>query len=373
MRLFSGSKSKTPANRVEQSRQKRSARTQERVSSVTNRVINQARNRQVISRGKLFGSPIHQQAATRRSRRTFYLTMDQRGSELRLPTLPVFHPGWRLISGLIAVAALAGLVSMFISPFFQVGSVNIQGLQRISPDEIAAELNLENRSIIEIDRNEILEKVSSKYPELIDIKVNVEMPNIITMSAVERQPVLAWRRGEQILWVDADGFIFPARGEAGSLVIVDGQISLPLEPLSVEELVAESEASAASAAADTANADSADAASAAAESAGEAADPASAALAGLPSNPKANLALLAAALELSQKLDPGTQLLYTEVNGLGWVNQQGWKVYIGKDLNQFDEKFALYQTIASHLADQGIQPTLVSVEQMNAPYYRLEQ
>ncbi len=75
----------------------------------------------------LFGKPIHQQVATKRARRQFYVTMDQRGAELRLPAITVINPGWRLLSGLLAALALAGIIAMLISPFFQIMSVEVTG------------------------------------------------------------------------------------------------------------------------------------------------------------------------------------------------------------------------------------------------------
>ena len=87
----------------------------------------------------------------------------------------------------------------------------------------------------------------------------------------------------------------------------------------------------------------------------------------------ANPAVLDAAHALSQKLPPETVITYRHDNGLGWTDPGGWQVYIGKDLNKLEEKFGMYQSIASYLASQGLQPVLVSVEHLNAPYYRLEQ
>jgi hypothetical protein len=52
------------------------------------------------------------------------------------------------------------------------------------------------------------------------------------------------------------------------------------------------------------------------------------------------------------------------------VDPNGWQVYIGKDLNQFEAKMATYQAIISELESRGIRPTLVSVEHLDAPFYR---
>ena len=56
----------------------------------------------------------------------------------------------------------------------------------------------------------------------------------------------------------------------------------------------------------------------------------------------------------------------------GLENPQGWQVYIGADLANFEAKYDMYQKIAKHLGDQGVKANLVNVENLNAPFYRLE-
>jgi cell division protein FtsQ len=71
-------------------------------------------------------------------------------------------------------------------------------------------------------------------------------------------------------------------------------------------------------------------------------------------------------------LPKGTPMTFSAASGLGWKDTGGWEVYIGTDLDQYDQKIALYQSISTQLAGQGITPALISVEFLNAPYYRLE-
>lgn len=370
MRFVRASNERTPStSRADQARQRRSKQTQERVNTVGNRAVNPERSRPATTvRGNLFGRPLHQQVGAKRARRQLYLTMDQHGTELRLPALPVFHPGWRILSALIAVLALAGIITFYSSPFFQIMAVDIIGLQRISAEELLGKLNLEYIPIVEIDPKAITEAIAADYPDLMDIQVTLEMPSFITISAVERQPVLAWRQGDNLTWVDADGFIFIARGDAGPLLTIESENDIPLAPLAVEEISAQAKA---------------------AEKATQEAKSETAAKPGLfsqvASTPeekavekekgleKADPVLIAAAQELIQKLPPETILIYQQEHGLGWTDPQGWQVFIGKDLNQFEVKFALYQSIASYLAKNEIKPVLVSVEHINAPFYRLEQ
>jgi len=48
-------------------------------------------------------------------------------------------------------------------------------------------------------------------------------------------------------------------------------------------------------------------------------------------------------------------------------------VYFGRDINNIDIKLAEYQTIIGVLESQNITPTLISLEFLHAPFYRLEQ
>jgi cell division protein FtsQ len=353
MRSRSGSNDKN-ANRSEAARQRRTERSQQRVDMASDRITNPVRPRPVTVRGNTFGTPIHRKAGTQRVRRQFYLTMDQAGAELRLPAITLVNPGWRLLSFLLAVLALVGIISVWNSPYFRIESVEVTGLQRLTPADLTGALALENLPIVEVDPQAARESLAKAFPELVDIQVAVFMPNIVTVSAVERQPVLAWQKGDQVRWVAADGVIFPARGEAEVPVTVHSENDLPLAAPPVETLAPAGEEAAAQA-----EEEAGDAPAAAEEQAG--------------APQKADPILLAAAQGLSQLLPPETTIVYHGQHGLGWDDPQGWQVYIGKKLTEFEAKYTVYQDVAGHLVAQGLFPSLVSVEHLNAPFYRLEQ
>ena len=84
-------------------------------------------------------------------------------------------------------------------------------------------------------------------------------------------------------------------------------------------------------------------------------------------------AVLTALQELSKQLPSGTQLVYSKQHGLGWKSPEGWQIYIGTDLRDFEAKYSMYQQLTKYLADQGVTPAMVSIEHLNAPFYRLEQ
>lgn len=354
----------TPNSRADDARRRRGQRSQARVSTAATRATKSTRPKPVTVRGNTFGTPIHRQAGTKRARRQFYIAMDQVGSELRLPAISLVNPGWRLASGLLVILSLMGIFTFWSSPYFQISTINVQGLQRLDPTALSGLLNLNNLSIIEVDEKMALGTLSQAYPELINIEVKVEMPNIVTIAAAERQPVLAWLKGDQVSWIDAEGVIFPARGEAGPLITIESEDDPPLAPRPIEEALTPTPPGP--------------------QAEGEKQEAKKGlfapAVEEITTEPvkkttpdKVDPVLLSVAQQLNQKLQPGTTLVYTQVNGLGWYDPQGYQVFFGNDLSNYEEKYALYQALAGHLAEQGLQPVLLSVENLNAPFYRLEQ
>jgi len=68
----------------------------------------------------------------------------------------------------------------------------------------------------------------------------------------------------------------------------------------------------------------------------------------------------------------GTPLVYHPQYGVGWQAEEGWRVFVGQDLSNMDQRMVLYQAVASWLKEKGIHPALVNMASLKAPYYRME-
>ncbi len=79
-----------------------------------------------------------------------------------------------------------------------------------------------------------------------------------------------------------------------------------------------------------------------------------------------------AILMLRPFIGDGIDLLYNPEYGLGWQDPHGWKVYFGTNIEDIDQKLAQYSVIIEALAARNIQPVLISLEFLHAPFYRLE-
>jgi hypothetical protein len=274
------------------------------------------------------------------------LAAEAPGAEVRLPALPRLQFSWRIVSGGIVLLLLACLFMIWQSPTFRISDVQAVGLQRLTVADLTSSLGVLGDSVFLVSSKELEESLQSLYPELADVDVKISIPGALTITANERQPVLAWTQDDTELWVDEEGVSFLPRGNpTAPLVRVKAQSappgSLP-DPVkasntaSLEELLAATPASSA---------------------------------------PQLRLdpQLVSIILALNTIVPPDTLLLYNTEHGLGWNDKQhGWKVFFGSDTQNIDQKLMVYQAIAERLESDGIQPVLVSVEFLHAPYYRME-
>jgi hypothetical protein len=81
--------------------------------------------------------------------------------------------------------------------------------------------------------------------------------------------------------------------------------------------------------------------------------------------------MVAAILLMAEQAPTGAPILYDTQHGMGWKDGRGWDVYFGEP-QDMDMKLVVYQATVRRLESEGIQPVLISVEQVHAPYYRME-
>ena len=80
-----------------------------------------------------------------------------------------------------------------------------------------------------------------------------------------------------------------------------------------------------------------------------------------------------AILVLNEQAPKETNLLYDPGRGLGWVDpKHKWQVYFGLNPAGMDERLIMYNTIVKELNRRKIKATLISVEYLHAPYYRMD-
>ncbi len=269
-------------------------------------------------------------------KRRFDIALSAPGVEIRLPSMPVLRTGWRLASFVLVAGLLVLLSHLWNSPNYLVQMAEVQGSLRLTGSDINRVLNVYNTSIFAINPRQMENMLRMAYPELADVSVQVGLPATVLVTLDERLPVLAWQQDANILWVDADGISFSPRGEMASLVWVEAHAAPPL-PLRVDDANPSLDA-----------------------------DLIAAPQAFMPPD------LVSAVLMLGAQSPEGAPLVYDPRHGLGWNDARGWAVYFGMDVADVKTKQLVYQAVVERLQADGIQPALINVEHVHAPYYRLE-
>lgn len=349
--ISSAAQTNTRANQL---RERRAQQSQTRIEQVNRRTQAPAKSQPVVMRASAPAAksarPVHQ-SARGNVRRQYYYSLDASGVEVRLPAVPMVHFGWRIASGLLVVAMLAGILMMLSSSMFEVSSLTIAGLQRLNPNDVEDALDLAGTAALDLNPETVKTQLSALFPELTDVQVRVGLPAKVQINVRERQPVAAWQMPDQTLWVDAEGVIIPARGEVAGLVTLQADGLPPVTaPASSAETGDET----------AAEAGTTDPLAAFAKT--------SVSVAGS----RMDINLLSAALRLSVQAPEGAALAYSTGDGLGWTDTRGWKVFIGNDLNGLETKLVEYEAIVSQLTERGITPVMISVEHLNAPFFRTE-
>lgn len=259
-----------------------------------------------------------------KSRRRYDVALSVPGAELRLPSIPQIRLGWRLLSALLSMALAGMIYYAMTTPMFEVETVQVNGLQRLTESDINTVAMLSGEYIFMIHPGEIKAELEKAFPELSSVRVQIGLPAEVIVDVDERQPVLAWFDEGQEKWVDAEGFIFPPRGDPGLLVAVEGKLPVPIpDEEGLSELI-------------------------------------------IPPD------LVEAVIRMGSRAPQDSRVVFDPSHGLGWYDWRGWDIYFGWDIEDFDMKLHVYEVLVSRLEQEGVMPGWISVEYLHAPYYRLE-
>jgi len=299
----------------------------------------------VVTRKK--SSETSRQAVGTQPRRRVVYAVNEKGVETRLPAIPIIRFSWQWISGILVIALFLFVIMLVNSNLFKVNSFLVQGLTRYTADDFTPLLAGRQTSIFIFDRKQIKQEIEGSYPELNQLKVDLSLPNQLLLTAKERNPVIAWATGDQVYWIDPEGVVMTPRGEAPDLLTVQSSTPPPMVQIVTQP---ESLVNYALTALD------------------QQSDPDIARLVMERIDPD----VLYAILSMNAAIPEGATLVYDPVAGMGWSDPGGWDVYFGTDLSNIGFKMIEYNTILDHLQESGVTPVMISVEHVDAPYFRME-
>lgn len=265
------------------------------------------------------------------ARRQYQAAISMPGIEVRMPMISVSSQSlrWRLVSSALSAVLIALLYIAWNSAFFEVGMPQVNGNVRVTSQEISAVLGASGAPSFLLAPAELGSRLRQNYPEIVSADVRVGFPNSLSVTVVERTPVIAWQQGNAYTWIDGSGVAFRPQGAADNLITVSARGTPP---------------------------------------------------AGIPSLADSNAPIpyitpemVQAIQQLGPNVPAGETMLYDPKYGLGWTDSRGWQVFFGNDESDLSTKLEVYKALVNSLQAQGVDPAFISVQYANAPYYRMSQ
>lgn len=222
---------------------------------------------------------------------------------------------WRVISGLMVVALSLLLVLFFFAEQFYVHDIAVTGLDTMTHAEILAIASVDAVHVFWIDPAEVRASLL-RSPTIAEAQVAVGWPpSMVTIAIREREPALVWEQSGIAVWVDVNGRVMRQREARGDLLRI-------------------------------------------------AADP----LLEGPPGASVDSAAVAGALQVRQILPDRAILRYHPDKGLGFIDPDGWQVWLGTGTGM-PEKLAIYDAIAADVRGRGVFPTEVNVSDPDNPFW----
>lgn len=257
----------------------------------------------------------------RTRRRTGIAVATPRGAEIRLPSLGLKAFGARWMSLILLAGSLALLVSALGSPAFVVRGVEVSGNSFVPASQILSAAALDGALVFGIDPADVAAQLE-QLPEIRSADVTVAWTNNVSISVTERPPMVAWNDGGRLWWVGAEGIAYSPQGEDPGLIQVESA-----EPyLNIQ------------------------------------ADP---------TLPALSAELVETAVALKAALPTDAALTFDAVHGFAIEDERGTQVYFGFS-DDIDSKIMVYRAISAELLERGQTVSVISVEDVRAPYYRWE-
>ena len=224
----------------------------------------------------------------------------------------------RALSAVILVVLLVVLGLFFQSDAFYVHRIEVGGLFHLTAEEVFGLSGVANMHVFWIDPAEIRQNIL-RSSSVADVEVLVSWPpHVVQIEVQERQPALVWEQAGVRTWIDVRGRVMPQRTDLEGMlrIVVEGE-DTPVGPSVV-----------------------------------------------IPQG------VVDGALQLKTLYPDLEALLYDPVEGLGLQEGRGWRVWFGSGTDM-PAKLNVYNAIVNDLAAHGIQPEIIDVGDINAPYYKI--
>lgn len=233
-------------------------------------------------------------------------------------THPLYRFGTRWLSLIALGITIWTLLQLRAGSEFQIHTISIEGAYYMSPSRVRSIAGINGKQNFQVDPAEIENELEA-HPEILSAGVTLSWPNVIGIEIEERLPALEWNDAGRSWLISPDGVGYLRRNSPPELNRVHSLVKV----LEIGE----------------------------------------------PLSPVIDPIVIQSALELKAIIGDGRDLLYDKEHGLGFQDTYGWMAYFGTD-GDMEHKLRAYSKIVEVLLQNRYPASLVSIEELSAPYYR---
>lgn len=262
----------------------------------------------------------------RPSRRAAYRRYDQAmAGSMRLAAAPrrrewrqaeAREVNWpRVTSASIVGAMIVASLWIGLGDTFYVMRPTLIGSLRVPAASIVAGSHIAGLHVMWINANAAEAALRQAVPQLESARVSCTLPANCSIGVAEREPLLVWRWGQAVVWIDRAGVAFPAQGDAPDLLTVDSiDTPAPVPGQTIDSM------------------------------------------------------LMSAIVSAAAALPEVRQYRYSTAHGLEFDAANRTPVYLGVGANMAD-RVTVWRALYDSLGQRGIQPAYIDVRFPLAPYY----
>ncbi len=217
----------------------------------------------------------------------------------------------------LAIALLFGsaVFAFFNFDFFYIFEPDVIGLHNLSKEQVVSASSITGYNVFFVDGASV-ERALSRLPEIQSVRVIPGLPNRLSIQITEREPEVAWQRGAERYWVDAEGIVFRTSEEKPELATLSDLDQTPVKP--------------------------------GGRVTSKALDAYHALLTAMPEAPR--------------------QLEWSTARGLAFTDERGWKIYLGDEMGMAG-KVTKFRALVQHLQAQKVQIKFIDLGKGD-PYYQ---
>jgi cell division septal protein FtsQ len=158
---------------------------------------------------------------------TYASTSARVAAARRRPASKVWQVAPKATAALVFVGSIWLLYVLFNSPRFVVAQARIEGARLIPVSEAQYTARLAGASIFRVNPSQVEGRLTAAYECLDGAALSVRLPNQVTITLQEHDPVLVWQTLDRTWWVDLTGrTLGPALTTDNLVTVRDPQTTL---------------------------------------------------------------------------------------------------------------------------------------------------